>query len=88
MIAAIKARAAWAVDRLSEIGRLVERQSTDNPRRIVRTLVSVDQAEPARMRPGMRFRGTAETERITAALLKFALQFVAHHRAARQRLRS
>jgi HlyD family secretion protein len=54
---------------ISELGRLVERQSADNPRRIVRTLVDLDQAEPARMRPGMRFRGSAETERLRGALL-------------------
>jgi HlyD family secretion protein len=52
-----------------EIGRLVERQAPDNPRRIVRTLLDIDQSEPARMRPGMRFRGTAETEHIKNALL-------------------
>lgn len=51
------------------IGRLVEQLSHDNPRRIVRTQFDIDQADPARMRPGMRFRGTAETERITGALL-------------------
>lgn len=54
---------------IRDIGRLVERQAPDNPRRIVRTLVDVDQSEPARMRPGMRFRGTAETEHIKNALL-------------------
>lgn len=51
------------------IGRLVEQQSRDNPRRIVRTTFDIVQADPARMRPGMRFRGTAQTERITGALL-------------------
>jgi hypothetical protein len=51
------------------IGRLVEQVSHDNPRRIVRTQFDIDQADPARMRPGMRFRGTAETERISGALL-------------------
>jgi HlyD family secretion protein len=54
---------------LRDIGRLVERQSPDNPRRIVRTLVEIDHTEPARMRPGMRFRGRAETERISGAVL-------------------
>ena len=54
---------------IRDIGRLVERQAPDNPRRIVRTLVDIDQSEPARMRPGMRFRGTAETEHIKNALL-------------------
>jgi RND family efflux transporter MFP subunit len=51
------------------IGRLVERKSPDNPRRIVRTEIDLDQTEPLRMRPGMRFRGSAETERIAQALL-------------------
>lgn len=51
------------------IARLVEQLSNDNPRRIVRTQFDIDQADPARMRPGMRFRGTAETERTTGALL-------------------
>ncbi|HKO94403.1 MAG TPA: HlyD family efflux transporter periplasmic adaptor subunit [Polyangiaceae bacterium] len=51
------------------IARLVERKSPDNPRRIVRTEIDLDHTEPLRMRPGMRFRATAETERITQALL-------------------
>jgi HlyD family secretion protein len=51
------------------IGRLVERKSPDNPRRIVRTEIDIDHTEPLRMRPGMRFRGTAETERIAQAVL-------------------
>jgi HlyD family secretion protein len=54
---------------LKDIGRLVERQSPDNPRRIVRTLVDIDHTEVTRMRPGMRFRGRAETERIQGAVL-------------------
>jgi HlyD family secretion protein len=54
---------------LKDIARLVERQSPDNPRRIVRTLVELDHTEAARMRPGMRFRGRAETERISGAVL-------------------
>jgi len=51
------------------IGRLVERKSPDNPRRIVRTEIDIEHTEPLRMRPGMRFRGSAETERIAGALL-------------------
>ncbi len=51
------------------IGRLVEQLSRDNPRRIVRTQFDIDQTDPGRMRPGMRFGGTAETERISGALL-------------------
>ena len=54
---------------IRDLGRLVERQAPDNPRRIVRTLVEIDQSEPARMRPGMRFRGTAQTEHLQNALL-------------------
>jgi HlyD family secretion protein len=51
------------------IGKLVEREATDNPRRIVRVEVGIDHTEPLRMRPGMRFRGSAETERVAAAIL-------------------
>jgi hypothetical protein len=54
---------------INDVGRLVERRSPDNPRRIVRTAIEIDQTEPARMRPGMRFRGTAETERLSGVVL-------------------
>jgi HlyD family secretion protein len=62
------------------IGKLVEREAPDNPRRIVRVEVGIDHTEPLRMRPGMRFRGSAETERVAGAvLIPMGSVFVTEH---------
>lgn len=53
---------------IREISRTVQRQSPDNPLKVVRLKISL-QGEAARLRPGMRFRGNVETYRVEDALL-------------------
>lgn len=50
------------------IGRLVEPPTPESPLRVVRVQLALDTTEPRSMRPGMRFVGTIETERLTRAL--------------------
>jgi multidrug efflux pump subunit AcrA (membrane-fusion protein) len=54
--------------KVRSIGNLVEPPSPESPRRIVRVQIALDDTEPMRMRPGMRFVGTVETERLPRAL--------------------
>ncbi len=51
------------------IGTTVQRQSRKNPLKVVRMDVVLDRTDAQRMRPGMRFKGAAETERVTKAIL-------------------
>jgi HlyD family secretion protein len=52
------------------ISRAVQRKSLSrNPLKAVRLELHFDESDVRRMRPGMRFRGTIETERITATLV-------------------
>ena len=51
------------------IGRTVRRQSPDNPLKIVQLEISLTPNQSLRLRPGMRFRGRVETDRIEDALL-------------------
>ncbi len=54
----------------SSISRAVQRKSLSrNPLKAVRLELHFDETDVRRMRPGMRFRGTIETERIAATLL-------------------
>ncbi len=53
---------------IREISRTVQRQSPDNPLKVVRLKISL-QGAAARLRPGMRFRGNVETYRVEDALL-------------------
>lgn len=54
----------------AEISRAVTRKSfSRNPLKAVRLELHFDEVDPRRMRPGMRFRGTIETERIAGAVL-------------------
>jgi len=54
----------------SSISRAVQRKSLSrNPLKAVRLELHFDETDVRRMRPGMRFRGTIETERIVATLL-------------------
>ena len=55
--------------RLSRIAEGVGPKSHENPTRVVRVRFSLDETDPERMRPGMRFRGTIETGRIERALV-------------------
>jgi HlyD family secretion protein len=50
------------------IGNLVEPPSPESPLRIVRVEIALDASEPLRMRPGMRFAGTIETEKVPGSL--------------------
>jgi multidrug efflux pump subunit AcrA (membrane-fusion protein) len=46
------------------ISRSVQVTSWRNPLKVVRLVVALDATDPETMRPGMRFRGTVETERL------------------------
>jgi multidrug efflux pump subunit AcrA (membrane-fusion protein) len=50
------------------IGSLVEPPTPQSPLRVVRAQIALEASEPLRMRPGMRFVGTIETERLPRAL--------------------
>lgn len=52
-----------------EIGRSVRRQSPDNPLKVVQLEIALEPAEGTRLRPGMRFRGKVETDRVEDALM-------------------
>jgi len=51
------------------ISRAVQEKSWRNPRKVVHLTLSLDETDPERMRPGMRFRGTIEIERHPGATL-------------------
>jgi len=55
--------------RVSSIWQTVQRKSFRNPIKVVRLDMKLDKTDTGRMRPGMRFRGTVEVERVTAALV-------------------
>lgn len=50
------------------IRRVVQKRSNEDPRKIVRLKLGLEESDPERMRPGMRFRGTIVTERVEDAL--------------------
>ncbi|MEM9454063.1 MAG: HlyD family efflux transporter periplasmic adaptor subunit [Myxococcota bacterium] len=52
---------------IREISRTVQRQSPDNPLKVVRLKISLEDGG-ARLRPGMRFRGNVETDRLKDTL--------------------
>ena len=49
--------------------RAVRPKSWRNPARIVSLTLALDETDPERMRPGMRFRGTVEVETIEEATM-------------------
>lgn len=55
--------------RVAGIGRTVQRRSPRDPVKVVRLDIALDAVEPEIMRPGMRFRGRVETERVEDAVL-------------------
>lgn len=57
------------IGRVATIGRTVQRRSPRDPVKVVRLEIDLDPVEAAILRPGMRFRGRAETERVEDALL-------------------
>ena len=55
--------------KIKSIVKSVQRQSYKTPLKVIRVDITIDEVDPERMRPGMRFRGTIETGRVEAALL-------------------
>ena len=55
--------------RILEISRTVRRASPENPLKVARVRIEIEATEDVKLRPGMRFRGTVESERIEDALL-------------------
>jgi len=55
--------------RVVSLGNTVGRQTPRNPLKVLRIEVSLERTDRTKMRPGMRFRGSIETGRITAATL-------------------
>lgn len=49
---------------VSSISRAVQEKSWRNPLKVVRLTLALDETDPERMRPGMRFRGEIEVERL------------------------
>jgi HlyD family secretion protein len=49
---------------VSSISRAVQEKSWRNPLKVVHLTLSLDETDPERMRPGMRFRGEIEVERL------------------------
>lgn len=54
---------------LVRVGRTVQRASPSSPLKVARAEIELARVDPERMRPGMRFRGDVEVERVTGALL-------------------
>jgi len=55
--------------RVSSIWNTVQRKSFQNPLKVVRLDAALDETDTVRMRPGMRFRGTIETGRVSRSLV-------------------
>lgn len=55
--------------RIIEISRTVRRASPENPLKVASVRIELEDNEAVKLRPGMRFRGTVESERIEDALL-------------------
>jgi multidrug resistance efflux pump len=55
---------------ITTAGRTVQqKQGTRDPLKVLRVEVALDRTDPAKMRPGMRFKGTVELSRVKNALL-------------------
>jgi HlyD family secretion protein len=55
---------------ITTAGRTVQRKrGTQDPLKVLRVDISLDQTDPAKMRPGMRFQGTIELGRVKNAVL-------------------
>jgi len=55
--------------RVRSVGGSVQSRSERNPLKVVRLEIDLDRTDPVRMRPGMRFLGTIETESVAKALV-------------------
>lgn len=55
---------------ITRAGRTVQqKQNTRDPMKVLRVEIALDRTDPAKMRPGMRFKGTIELSRVKSALL-------------------
>jgi multidrug efflux pump subunit AcrA (membrane-fusion protein) len=54
---------------VASIWKTVRRKTWRNPLKVAKLEIELDETDTRRMRPGMRFRGKLETERISDALL-------------------
>jgi HlyD family secretion protein len=54
---------------VASIWKTVRRKTWRNPLKVAKLEIELDETDTRRMRPGMRFRGKLETERIAGALL-------------------
>jgi len=59
----------WFTGKIASIWSTVQKQSWRNPVKVVKLVVAIDETDPRKMRPGMRFRGTIETGRVAGGLL-------------------
>ncbi len=55
--------------KVSKIHRTVQPKSWRNPQKVVRLEIELDDTDVVRMRPGMRFRGEVEVERVAETLV-------------------
>jgi multidrug efflux pump subunit AcrA (membrane-fusion protein) len=55
--------------RVASIWRTVQRETWRSPKKVVRLEIALDETDTRRMRPGMRYRGTVEVDRVADALL-------------------
>jgi multidrug efflux pump subunit AcrA (membrane-fusion protein) len=55
--------------RVRSIGGAVRSRSEVDPLKVVKLGIDLDRTDPQRMRPGMRFTGTVEIERVARALV-------------------
>jgi HlyD family secretion protein len=54
---------------VQKIHRTVQQKSPANPQKVVRLVLELDETDTERMRPGMRFRGQVEVERVAGTLV-------------------
>ncbi len=54
---------------VASIRRAVQRKSRANPEKVVRLEIALDETDTVRMRPGMRYRGTIEVDRVVDTLV-------------------
>lgn len=55
--------------RISSLAKIVQVQSPQSKLKVLRMEITLDETDPEKMRPGMRFRGTVELDRVPRTLL-------------------
>jgi len=53
---------------LTTIARTVQRRAPEDPRKVVKVVIELDETDPERLRPGLRFQGEVEVERHAGVL--------------------